>query len=180
MWAVVTVIWLILAAKSGIGDLVTQFPLAAFLATVVYATCFRPLVAVGTDGVLLRNVIRDVSVPWGALTAISTQYALTLTTAGGQKFSAWAAPAASRFSTARATPSDLKTVQWDEADGEIPASASLRSDSGAAAAVVRRVWLRAKEDGALADTEPAVHWVTPVIAALAVTLAATALVTALS
>ena len=86
---------------------------------------------------LLRNVIRDVSVPWASLTDVDTRYALTLT-AGGRRFAAWAAPASSRFSTARATREDLETVHWNAADGPIPASATLRSDAGAAAALIRR------------------------------------------
>lgn len=179
-WAVVAVVWLYQASRFGFGEFLAQIPFVAFVSTAVYATCGRPLVAVRPHGVLLRNVVRDVVVPWGALDQIGTQYALTLTTTDGRRFTAWAAPAASRFSTTRATPSDLKSVQWDDADGPIPASASLRSDSGAAAAVVRRIWNHAKDAGPAAMGPTAagpatVIWVMPVIATLAGTLVATVL-----
>lgn len=140
LWVVVTLLWAVVAATAGWGALAGQVPLMLLLATLVHAACGRPLVAVGPDGVLLRNVFRDVRVPWSALAAVDTRYALTLSDHAGRRFRAWAAPAPSRLSTARATPSDLRSVGWDPADGPIPVSATLRSDAGAAAALIRRYW----------------------------------------
>lgn len=194
LWAVVTVLWLVSAARAGVGPLLRQVPALVLVGTLVHATCTRPLVAVGPTGVLLRNVVRDVWVPWAALDGIDTRYALTLT-AGGRRFAAWAAPASSRFSTARATPSDLKSVHWAAADGPIPASATLRSDSGAAAALIRRFWTPGGDPAAPgrsvrhdpvtpepAGLDPAgpdrveIRWDTTVLAVLAVSAAATVLV----
>jgi hypothetical protein len=180
LWVLVTVVWLVAAAAAGLRSLLVQLPPVALLASLVYATCTRPLVAVGADGVLLRNVFRDVSVPWPALDAIDTRYALTLS-AGGRRYAAWAAPASSRLSTARTTPADLRTVAWNDADGPIPASATLRSDSGAAAALIRRFW---SPDAAPAsptgDREVRVRWATGVVATVVVTAVATALVVVLA
>lgn len=189
LWAVVTVIWLFAAARAGIGEFLLELPIAAFGSTVVYATCVRPLVAVRSDGVLMRNVLRDVTVPWRSLREIGTQYALTLTTEQGRRFTAWAAPAANRFSApdrfslTRPAPIHLETADWDETDGTVSSSSS-GSDSTAAAAVVRRVWLRTQRnlpDGPLvADEQPTVRWAVVVIAALVVTLLAAVLAVALN
>ncbi|WP_157970693.1 PH domain-containing protein [Nakamurella deserti] len=180
LWVLVTVAWLAAAATAGWRSLLVQLPPLALLCVLVYATCTRPLVAVGPDGVVLRNVFRDVTVPWPALEAVDTRYALTLS-AGGRRYAAWAAPASSRLSTARTTPADLKTVAWSDADGPIPASATLRSDSGAAAALIRRFW---SPGAAPADPAAAravqVRWAGGVLAAVLVTAAATALVLVLA
>lgn len=179
LWVLVTVLWLVAAAGSGPAALLRQLPALVLVGTLVYATCTRPLVAVGPAGVLLRNVVRDVRVPWAALDGIDTRYALTLTV-GSRRFAAWAAPASSRFSTARATPGDLKSVHWAAADGPIPASATLRSDSGAAAALIRRFWTpgpagdRTDRAGTPGGLE--IRWVTSVLAVLAASAIATALV----
>ncbi len=140
LWMVATAGWVAAAAAAGPGSLLGQLPSMLVIGCLVYAGGTRPLVAVGPDGVLLRNAYRDVRVPWSALAAVDTRYALTLTTGAGQHYRAWAAPAPSRLGAARATPSDLRAVGWDPADGPIPASATVRSDAGAAAALIRRLW----------------------------------------
>jgi hypothetical protein len=176
VWVLVTVLWLVVAAGDGWRAVLLQLPVMALAGSLVHATCARPLVAVGPDGVLLRNVVRDVSIPWAALDGVDTRYALTLT-ADGRRFAAWAAPAPSRFATARATATDLESVHWRAADGPIPASATLRSDAGAAAALIRRLW----SPGAVRHGSAAVQirWARGVVAALAVSAAATALAVAL-
>lgn len=172
LWVVVTGCWCVAAVASGWLSLLVQLPAMVLAGALVFATCTRPLVAVGPDGVLLRNVVRDVQVPWGALESVETRYALTLT-AGGRRFAAWAAPASSRFSTTRTTPGDLRSAAWDDADGPIPASATLRNDSGAAAALIRRSWT----PGTVAGRDLVrVRWATGVVAVLAVSLLGTVLV----
>lgn len=167
---VIAVVWLLVAARDGLWALVLQLPVIAFVGVALYVFCIRPIVAVGKDGVYLRNVVRNVWVPWGALAEISTQYALTLTMRDGARTQAWAAPAPSRFSAARATPSDLASIGWDD-DDPPPASASLRADSGAAAVVVRRAWAAAQQDDRLGSEPAQTTWAWGPIAALVVTLA---------
>ncbi|AZI57449.1 hypothetical protein EH165_04010 [Nakamurella antarctica] len=183
LWAVLAVAWIVLAIRdAGLSGL-WQIAPASFMGVLVYATCGRPCVIVGSEKVLLRNIIRDVEVPFSQLEAVHTQYALTLLTTQGQKFVAWAAPAASRYSTARTTESDVKTIGWDEqSDGPVPASASLRSDSGSAAAIVRRNWRVAR--AALVEIGPTpgkvvISWSAPVLVSLAATLLASVVVLAL-
>lgn len=147
LWAVVTLVWFVLAAISGVGNLLNQLPWMVGSATLVWATCGRPRVIVNDEEVLLKNVFRDVHIPWSMLKEIGTQYALTLTTTDGRKFNAWAAPAGGRFGAAKVTQSDLRVLQWDEADGPLPSSATLRSDAGSAAAIVRITWKKVKAAG---------------------------------
>ncbi|GAA2726982.1 hypothetical protein CAE01nite_24250 [Cellulomonas aerilata] len=145
-WAVVTVGWVWLAVRDGgSAGLVRQLPAIVLAATVVYAVLVRPAVMVDGDGVRLRNVLRDVDVPWAALERVSTRFALTLHTLDGQQVRAWAAPASGRHVDARLTAGDVRALGWDD-DEPLTASASTASPSGVAAAWVRREWRRALAD----------------------------------
>jgi hypothetical protein len=153
-WSAVTLGWAWLAARDG-GPLMLarQAPAMALAATVVYAVLIRPAVSVDGSGVHLRNVLRDVDVPWAALERVSTRFALTLHTRDGQQLRAWAAPASGRHVDARLTAGDVRALAWDE-DEPLTASASTSSPSGVAAAWVRREWRRAvADDGAGAAAE---------------------------
>jgi Bacterial PH domain len=145
-WSVVTVGWAWLALRDGgLVSLVRQAPAMALAAGVVYAVLVRPAVTLSPDGVRLRNVLRDVDVPWSALHGVSTRFALTLHTRDGQHLRAWAAPASGRHVDARLTAGDVRALAWDD-DEPPPASASTSSPSGVAAAWVRREWRRATAD----------------------------------
>jgi hypothetical protein len=142
-WTVVTVGWAWLALRDGgLPSLVRQLPAMVLAATVVYAVMVRPAVSVDADGVRLRNVLRDVDVPWSALDKVSTRFALTLHTVDGRQVRAWAAPASGRHVDARLSAGDVRALGWDE-DEPVTASASTASPSGVAAAWVRREWRRA-------------------------------------
>ncbi|MDP9418105.1 MAG: PH domain-containing protein [Actinomycetota bacterium] len=61
----------------------------ALITVVVYGVAFRPAVEVDDDGVTLRNVVRDVTVPWSRVTDISARWALGVHTADA-RFDSWA------------------------------------------------------------------------------------------
>ncbi len=136
--------------------------------TVVYAVCGRPRVIVGPDEVVLRNVVRDVTIPYSAITDIQTRYTLTLTTADGGRHQAWAAPASGRFGAARVTEEERKSLGWSGPVHEIPASAGLRSDAGAAAVAIRRRWQPLLEGANQPPGQVRIVWATGIIATLAV------------
>lgn len=172
LWLVLVIGWLWASARYGLSAVLLQLPLIAFLSLAVYATCIRPVVAIREREVVLRNVLRDITVPWPALREIDTQYALTLTTTDDRVFRAWAAPAPSRFSASRATPSDIKAIGWDKDELPPPASAHLRADSGTAAIYVRRAWHAA--EGRTDDRTASARWVAPLVLGLLVSAIATA------
>lgn len=148
-WVVVTLGWCWLAVRDGgVADLVRQAPAMVLAGTVVYVVLVRPTVAVDRDGVRLRNVLRDVEVPWAALEHVSTRFALTLHTRDGRQVRAWAAPASGRHVDARLTAGDVRALGWDPDEPLPTASASTSSASGVAAAWVRREWRRALADDA--------------------------------
>jgi hypothetical protein len=117
---------------------------------------WRPAVIVDDEAVELRNVARDVRVPWAALDAVETRYTLTLR-AGGRRYESWAGPAPGRPSLGGALGSRLLHGQrsagggadghrlpdprWRPGDVPVPTSSrDLRADSGAAAFIVEQRW----------------------------------------
>lgn len=137
--------------------------------------CSVARVVVSAWGVVLRNVLRDVHIPFEALADIGTQYALTLTTVDGHRFQAWAAPAAGRLGAARMTEEERKALTWSGPLDEIPSSAALRSDAGAVAVVIRRRWQRPSPVDAvdighipLPGAQVRIRWASGVLMALAV------------
>ncbi|GAA1997489.1 PH domain-containing protein [Nakamurella flavida] len=183
VWGLVVAGWLTLALTGSaepIGAASRQLPAIALGCVVVYAVCVRPVVRVGAEGVWLRNVVRDVWLPFADLARVETQYALTLVTVSGRRHQAWAAPAPSRHGAARVTDGDVREMGWTPDQGPVPASATLRSDAGAAAVTVRRMWdaHRAADGRPAAGTE--VRWARGVLAALAVTALAVGLASVLA
>ncbi len=169
LWALLGVVWIAAAAQSGGWSLGTsQLPLVGLATTVVYAACGRPRVIVGPDDVVLRNVVRDVTIPYSAITDIQTRYTLTLATADGGRHQAWAAPASGRFGAARVTDEERKTLGWLGRVDEIPASAGLRSDAGAAAVAVRRRWQPLVEAATRPPEAVRVCWATGILTAVTV------------
>ena len=133
------------AADGGVLGLARQAPDILLATTLAYGVLVRPAVAIGPTGITLRNVVRDVDVPWAALAEVRTRFALTLVTTDGRRFTAWAAPASGRHTDTRLTRRELGAIGWDPADDLPTASASPESSSGAVAAWVRREWSRSIE-----------------------------------
>lgn len=173
--AVLGIVWMAAAAQGGWALALGQLPLVGLVSTVVYAACGRPRVIVGPDDVVLRNVVRDVTIPYSAITDIQTRYTLTLTTADGGRHQAWAAPASGRFGAARVTEEERKTLGWSGPVAEIPASAGLRSDAGAAAVAIRRRWQPLHEGPVQPPGQVQIAWAIPILAAQAVFTAGAAL-----
>lgn len=158
LWGVLAVVWFGVESRVSVPHALGQLPEIVLVSTVVYLLFWRPRVVVGVDAVLLRNVLRDVHVPYGALSEVETQYALTLTTVDGRRHQAWAAPAGGRFGAARVTNEERKILSWSGPVDEIPASAGLRSDAGAVAAAIRRRWHGPDWDGSTGRGTPVIRW----------------------
>jgi hypothetical protein len=61
----------------------------ALITIVVYAIAQRPAVIAGPSGVLLRNVVRDVWLPWHAVKSIEAKWSLSVATQD-RTFVSWA------------------------------------------------------------------------------------------
>lgn len=135
---------LVATAVADPADGLRWAPLLAGVGAVVHALFWRPSVEVDDEGVTVRNVVRDVRVPWSRLDAVETRYALTLTT-GSRRITAWAAPApgsASLVRQSRREAAGLAALGVD-LDRGLQSSASPGSDSGGAAFMVRARWEQA-------------------------------------
>lgn len=117
-----------------------------------WALMWRPEVVVDDGGVHLHNVLRTIDVPWPAIQRIDTKWALTLFTPYGA-FTAWAAPAPSRFASRDLSPKDLAGLPESTygADKSIRPGDSPNSPSGQAARNIRSHWESLRDAGHLDD-----------------------------
>jgi hypothetical protein len=150
-------VWLLVSVAAVDGATATARTLGWLVAVgvVVHAILWRPAVIVDEGGVELVNLVRTVHVPWAALEAVDTRFALTLT-ADGRRYASWAASAPGRTGSAlrppgawRASPGQargagpqvLPDPRWlPGVVGAGRASRDLRSGSGAAAFMVEHGW----------------------------------------
>ncbi|MEE1620414.1 PH domain-containing protein [Zafaria sp. Z1313] len=137
-----------------IGGGLRSWPAALPLVVVAYVVWLLfwfPKVVVGGPGVTLVNPLQSLTVPWDAIIAVDTKYALTLVTPRA-RYTAWAAPAPGATSSFRQM---RRSAKAEERDGSGARYSSVRpgdlptSDSGVAAAAVRRRLDRLAEAGLL-------------------------------
>ncbi|SDH45788.1 PH domain-containing protein [Leifsonia sp. 98AMF] len=151
----------------------------ALFAFVAWAMLWRPQLTVADEGITVVNVTRTVRIPWEALIAVDTKYALTLYTPG-RKIPVWAAPAPGTGSTLRATRNETKgRIGRPRVEDSVRRPGDLLgTESGAAAEVVRRRWGMLQDAGAIdagrADETPVtVRWHLVELAVLVLLLAGT-------
>lgn len=142
-WALLAVAAAATVLRSPAGGL-QRLPVLALVAAAVYVLFWRPSVEVDDEAVTLRNLVRDVRVPWQRLDAVDTRYALTLES-GGHRYAAWAAPAPGHSQALRQSRKDALALQslGTSLQHGLRASAVPNSDSGGAALMVRSRWERA-------------------------------------
>jgi hypothetical protein len=136
--------------RGGWRDAALVLPWAALVAGACWATFWRPRVEVSDAGVCIVNVTRTIMIPWPALRAVETKWALTLVTEYG-RFTAWSAPAPGARSAVRslATRRDEPTVVGPT--GGVAPGDLVDSPSGNAASVVRDRWSDLRAAGHLDD-----------------------------
>lgn len=137
---------------SGIQSLASTAPLLT-IGAVAWWLFWFPAVVVGPAAVQLRNPVRTVTVPWGALIHVDTKYALKLVTPGGS-YSAWAAPAPGVRGTYAGKPEHMRNLPGTSYGpaGSVRPGDLTNTDSGLAALLVRTEWQRQVESG-LIDTD---------------------------
>jgi hypothetical protein len=154
IWAIVGAVIIALVVA---GDWVHLATAIAPLLLVAFATWmgfWAPCVKLSPAGVELVNVFRTRTVSWPAIQRIETKYSLTLYTKVG-RFSAWAAPAPSRFAAMTASRKDLGGLPEStfSAENRVGLGDLPTSDSGLAALHVRRAWEGYRDAGLLGAVE---------------------------
>lgn len=141
----------VVVARSGVRALWEVGPALTLTALCCWAAFWRPEVAVDDSGVRLVNVTRTVHVPWPAIQAIDTKWALTLITSYG-RFTAWAAPAPGARQSMRAIPRDVPHLRAEVLAGDGIRPGDLPSSpSGDAAQLIRERWQVVRDAGHLDD-----------------------------
>lgn len=138
-----------LVASDGARALLQAGPWLALVAGSCWALFWRPHVAVDDAGVHLINVFRTIDMPWPAIHAVDTKFALTLITAYG-RFTGWAAPAPGAHAAVRATHQDVRRLPdsaW--AAGGIRPGDLPSTPSGNAALLIRQRWEQLRDAGHL-------------------------------
>jgi hypothetical protein len=156
------------AATSGLVDGLRAIGVTAFLATAIYAAFWRPRLIIRETGVNVRNLVASHEIEWGAITRIDTKWGLTLFL-GKRRINVWAAPAPSRYAAMTASRDQGQHLpESTYLAGTVRPGDLVTTDSGGAAALVRRHWERRGEDRALVETRISV----PMVVALSVSAAA--------
>lgn len=140
-------------------DVAAVVPLL-FVVVAAWAVFWRPAITVHRSGVSVRNVLRTVELPWHAIDRVDTRYALTLH-AGDQSYPVWAAPAPGVLGSLGVFRGDLRHLPDSSyTGGTARAADDPRTDSGAAALLVRGHWERLRDTP---EVEPGIfgvrwHW----------------------
>jgi hypothetical protein len=150
VWAICLIVLITLGTDSGLSGDLRHGPAVLLVAYAAWMVFWAPAITIDPGGVSLRNIARTHHITWPAIQRIDTKYALTLF-AGGRKFSAWAAPAPSRFSMMNARKQELHSLPESTYGpgmsiglGDLP-----KSDSGVAAYHVRFQWEALRDAGHL-------------------------------
>ncbi|WP_207453495.1 PH domain-containing protein [Herbiconiux sp. SYSU D00978] len=145
----------LIVVEGSLAALAIQIWPALLVVAIVWALFWRPELAVEEHAITMRNVFRTHHLPWAAIQRIDTKWALVLFTEQGA-YTAWAAPAPSRFAVGNVDPNDLRVISGSALPrgeavrpGDVPSTAS-----GAAAFVVRRHLVDLQEDDAFAGLSP--------------------------
>lgn len=130
----VALVWLAVT-DGATGLLLWSWPIIAF-GWLAYLLYIRPCVVI-TDGFAeIRNPLRTHRVPWGDIVHVESRFALTLRTTAGRDLRAWAAPAPGARQALSTRREDVRHTPGDD-DTRRPSDA-VGTDSGDAAALVRR------------------------------------------
>jgi hypothetical protein len=153
VWAI-CVAGIVSALISGAG--VVPVVLLGTLGWFVWLAFWRPCVVTGDEGVELRNLVRDVEIPYDAIEDVETRFSLTIR-AGGRAYSAWGAPAPSGASSMRDAmrrrPAADAGQRWKDAPRSVREQGTARpgddagTASGAPATVIRRELERRERSG---------------------------------
>jgi hypothetical protein len=139
-------------ATDGISGVIASTPLVL---TVIFGTLMLfwfPRVEVSEDVVVIKNVTRSFKVPISKIARIDTRWALTLYLEGGKRITSWSATAPGRHTSIFASREQGQHLpESTYLAGTVRPGDLISTDSGAAAATIRRYWEQQRDDGSLKD-----------------------------
>ena len=141
----------------GLDQAIRSLPALTLVVLIVFSLYWRPRVEVDDGGVRIVNVFRTHYISWVAIELIDTKYALTIT-ALGKKYSAWGAPAPGRHSAIFASRDQGANLpETTYLAGTVRPGDLITSDSGAAAAYIRRIWEQHRDLDGIASVASSWH-----------------------
>ncbi len=90
-WLIAAVFLVSFAVVGSIGDLLRYGAHPLLLAALAWALFWQPAVTVGESTATLVNVVKSVTIPYTAITELTTRWGLGLR-AGDKTYTAWSAP----------------------------------------------------------------------------------------
>lgn len=177
-WALVAVIGVLVALQSEPRGAIAATIVGLWLAYAVLVALWSPALEVDDRGARIRNPLRTIEIAWDALIHVDTKYALTLFTPG-RSWPVWVAPQPGALAARRAA---RRARDDDRSNPRSPLDTGVRvgdlpgTESGDAAALVRRRWAERADGSADADAiavPVTVHWARAAALVLGPVLAAT-------
>ena len=147
-------------ATDGISGVLLSTPLVL---TIIFGTLLLfwfPRVEVSENEVVIKNVTRTFKIPMDKIGRIDTRWALTIYLETGKKITSWSATAPGRHTSIFASREQGQHLpESTYLAGTVRPGDLISTDSGAAAATIRRYWEQQRDTGALkADSEVIVQW----------------------
>ncbi len=100
-WVVALALLVGTLAADGVSSVLTLVALPLVIAAYAWAVLWWPFVRVEADRVVVGNVLRTLTVPYGAIESVETRWGLRIVTREG-RVDAWGAPARSALARRRA------------------------------------------------------------------------------
>jgi hypothetical protein len=176
-WAVLTVVAFVDALRRGeLEQILLVGALLTIAGVVVYAAGFRTGVIVDDDGILLRNLVRDIYLPWSAVTDVDREWVLSVH-AADSRYVAWAVSARNSARTSRAPGSEaglLPGVGMPRIGVEVPPDPAAAP--GRASEEVLDRWMRRRHRVPAAPVTVTYHRHLAAVLAAALVVLAVALV----
>ncbi|MGA1033536.1 MAG: PH domain-containing protein [Aquiluna sp.] len=168
---IMTLAWFVILIGEGLAIALISLPGVALIAMSSLLLFWFPRVEVSEERVKIVNVFREHDIGWGAIKLIDTRWALAITTDKG-KITAWGAPAPGRHSSIFASRDQGQHLpESTYIAGTVRPGDLVSSDSGAAAAHIRRLWEQRRDQVATVESK----WSIGKIAAIIALVFATAL-----
>lgn len=177
-WALIAAIGGLLVLQSEPRGAVAAAIVALWLGYAVLVFLWAPALVVDDRASRIRNPLRTIEIVWDALIHVDTKYALTLFTPG-RSWPVWVAPQPGALAARRAA---RRSRDEDRSAPRSPLDTGVRvgdlpgTESGDAAALVRRRWAERADRSADADAiavPVTVHWARAAALVLGPVLAST-------